>query len=87
MAAQIRDFHSIQEQQQLVWGRLRALQMGAEALTTSDRTMLLTALQEASTLNYLAKLHIRQALPLAKSYGFEPNFERIRFTARNVWTN
>ena len=87
IAAQIREFERIQEGQHLVWGRLRALQAGSESLSQSDRTMLLTALQEASTLNHLAKLHIRQALPLAKSHGFAPDFERIRATARDVWSD
>lgn len=86
VASMIREFEAMQREQQLVWGRLRALQMGPDALTSSDRTMLLTALQEASTLNYRAKLHVRQALPMAKSYGFAPDFERIRAVAGNVWT-
>ncbi len=85
IASMIREFEAVQKQQELVWGRLRALQMGSDALTSSDRTMLLNALQEASTLNYRAKLHIRQALPLAKTYGFAPDFERIKATAGNVW--
>lgn len=87
IAAQIREFERIQKDQHLVWGRLRALQGGPEVLTQSDRTMLLTALQEASTLNHLAKLHVRQAIPLARSHGFAPDFERINATARDVWTN
>lgn len=87
IAAQIREFERLQDDQHLVWGRLRALQAGPQLLTQSDRTMLLTALQEASTLNHLAKLHVRQALPLAKSHGFEPDFARIRATARDMWSN
>lgn len=87
ITAQIRDFERIQEQQQLVWGRLRALQAGSKSLTPSDRTMLLTALQEASTLNYLAKLNVRQALPVAKRYGFTPDYERIAANAGNVWAS
>lgn len=85
IAAQIRDFEEIQDQQQLPWGRLRALQAGSRNLTQSDRTMLLTALQEASTLNYLAKLNVRQALPIAKRYGFTPDYQRFASDAGDVW--
>lgn len=87
IASYLREFESIQDQQQLVWGRLRALQAGSASLTPSDRTMLLTALQEASTLNYLAKTNVRQALPIAKRYGFAPDYERIAAVAGNVWTS
>jgi len=85
IAAQIRGFDEIQDQQQLPWGRLRALQAGSRNLTPSDRTMLLTALQEASTLNYLAKLNVRQTLPIAKRYGFTPNYQRFASDAGDVW--
>lgn len=87
IASYIREFESIQDQQQLVWGRLRALQAGSASLTQSDRTMLLNALPEASTLNYLAKTSVRQVLPIAKRYGFAPDYERIAADAGNTWTS
>lgn len=87
VVAGIREFDRIQNDQMLVWGRLRALQAGPQALTSGDRTMLLTALQEASTLDYQAKLNVRQILPIAKKYGFAPDFERIRANAGEVWTS
>lgn len=60
------NFIRIQNQERPVWGRLRALQMGADALSAKDRVMILQALQDAATLDYEARLAVRQQLPFAK---------------------
>lgn len=80
------EFARIQREERYVWGRLRALQMGADALSPSDRTMILQALQEAATLDYEARIAVRQQLPFAKDAGFEPDFSEFRRTASRAWT-
>jgi hypothetical protein len=82
----IREFEKIQGDERIVWGRLRLLQAGSQALSTSDRTVILTALQDASTLDYLARIAVRQQLPFAKDAGYQPNFSEARRLARRVWT-
>ncbi|MGQ0559371.1 MAG: hypothetical protein ACT4OE_07280 [Sphingosinicella sp.] len=81
----LRRFEEIQEAEVSPWGRLRALQAGPRDLSTSDRTMLRAALQDASTLDYRAKLSIRQLLPEARLYGFNPDFARFRELAGSIW--
>ena len=80
-------FDRLQRDERLVWAQLRALQMGAEALSDEDRSKILTALQEASTLDYEAKIAARQTLPLAGRFGYRPDYERIREVAGQTWTN
>ncbi|MCY7339440.1 MAG: hypothetical protein LH465_05740 [Sphingomonas bacterium] len=80
-------FDRIQREERLAWGRLRALQMGPQALGPSDRTMLLEALQDASTLDYEARIDIQQTLPMAREYGFTPDYERIRALAGRTWSS
>jgi hypothetical protein len=82
----IRVFKRIQQEERPVWGRLRALQAGAEALSPSDRTMILTALQDAATLDYEARIAIRQQLPFAKDAGYAPDFSEFQRTANRAWT-
>src|SRR5207247_4125248 len=63
VARGLRLFDGIQADERQVWGRLRALQAGSDALSAGDRTWLRMALQDASELNYRAKLAVRQQLP------------------------
>jgi hypothetical protein len=79
------EFARIQTEERLVWGRLRALQMGVDALSASDRTMILQALQEAATLDYLARIAVRQQLPFAKDAGYEPDFSAFSEIAGRVY--
>jgi hypothetical protein len=80
------EFARIQREERSVWGRLRALQMGADALSPSDRTMILQALQEAATLDYEARVAVRQQLPFAQDAGYEPDFSEFRRTVSRAWT-
>lgn len=80
-------FDRIQREERLAWGRLRALQMGAAALGPGERTMVLTALQDAATLDYEARIDTRQILPMARDYGFAPDYERIRALAGRTWSS
>ena len=86
MASGIREFSRIQQEERQVWGRLRALQAGADALSASDRTMILAALQDAATLDYSARIAIRQQLPRAKDAGYAPNFAEFQRVANRVYT-
>ena len=79
------DFTRIQNQERPVWGRLRALQMGADALSANDRTMILQALQEAATLDYEARIAVRQQLPFAKDAGYEPDYSAQRDIVGRVY--
>jgi hypothetical protein len=78
-------FGAIQDQERPIWGKLRALQMGADALSSSDRTMILQALQEAATLDYLARISIRQSLPFAREAGYTPDFSESHRTMGRVY--
>jgi len=79
------EFTRIQSQERPVWGRLRALQMGADALSAGDRMMILQALQDAATLDYEARIAVRQQLPFAKDAGYEPDFTAWRDGAGRVY--
>jgi hypothetical protein len=87
LAAGLRRFHEIQMGERQSWGRLRALQAGPDALSPNDRTSLRTALQDASTLDYEAKINSHQVLPKAEEYGFAPDYSRVRALAGRVWTS
>ena len=80
-------FDRLQRDERLAWGQLRALQLGAEALSDEDRSNILAALQEASTLDYEAKIAARQTVPFARRFGYRPDFERIREIAGQTWAN
>lgn len=80
------EFARIQSEERSVWGRLRALQMGADALSANDRTMILQALQDAATLDYLARIAVRQQIPFAKDAGYEPDFSAFRGVVNRVYT-
>jgi hypothetical protein len=85
IAAGFKEFARIQNDERAVWGRLRALQMGADALSASDRTMILQALQDAATLDYQARIAVRQQLPFAQEGGYEPDFMEFRRTLHRVY--
>jgi hypothetical protein len=81
----IRRFQEWQFAERLPWGRLRALQVGAGALSTEDRATIRTALQDASTLDYEIKIMSSQTLPMAQRYGFAPSAKGFRELAPQVW--
>jgi hypothetical protein len=86
IAAGFAQFARIQNQERAVWGRLRALQMGPGALSASDRTMILQALQDAATLDYVARMAVRQQLPFARDAGYAPDFSQFHRTVGRAWT-
>jgi hypothetical protein len=85
VAARIRRFNELQVDERLVWGRLRALQAGPQGLTGEDQATIRAALQDASTLDYEVRVNSRQALPMARSYGFRPDPKGFRDMAPQVW--
>ena len=82
----IRRFEEWQFAERVPWGRLRALQFGAAALSAEDRATIRTALQDASTLNYEVKIMAAQTLPMARRYGFAPSAKGFHDLAAQVWT-
>ena len=80
VASGLSDYDGIQVEERQVWGRLRAHQSGALALSTSDRPLLRIALQDASTLDYRAKLAVRGQLPEARDFGYRPDFTNFHRT-------
>jgi hypothetical protein len=85
LAARIRRFNDWQFQERLPWGRLRALQFGASALSSEDRTTIRSALQDASTLDYEIRVNSTQTLQMARRYGFSPSGKGFREMAPQVW--
>lgn len=83
----LRDFGQIQSKEIETWGTLRMLQSGADALSASDRTAVRVALQNASTLNYLAKVRVGQTLQQAATYGWRTDMRRLRQSMRLAWKN
>lgn len=79
------NFREVQNREMQAWSTLRMLQSGADTLSESDRTQIRVALQDASTSNYLAKIHVGQTLAQAASYGWRPNMQRTRQTMRLAW--
>ena len=59
--------------------------MGADALSANDRTMILQALQDAATLDYEARIAVRQQIPFAKDAGYEPDYSSFSDTAGRVY--
>lgn len=78
-------FRAIQFEETEAWSRLRMLQSGADALSASDRTAVRLALQDASVLNYLARIRVGQTLEQAAGYGWRPELGRARQSARLAW--
>ena len=74
----LRNFREIQAAEMEAWAKLRMLQSGADALSASDRTAIRLALQEASLLNYRARVAAGQAIPFAASYGWHPNRRHLK---------
>lgn len=87
VAEGVRRFQQIQMDERLSWGRLRALQFGASALSEADRSVLRAALQDASTWDYEAKINSSEVLPMAKEYGFSPDYRRAKALAGRVWSS
>lgn len=83
----LRRFDQLQRDERLIWGRLRALQAGSEALSSGDKTMLIGALQDASAMNYETKIAARQVIPMASGFGYAADFRRVRAMAGRVWTS
>lgn len=81
----LRNFRDVQLREMQAWSTLRMLQSGPDALSTSDRTQVRLALQEASTLNYLAKINVGQTLSQARDYGWQADMSRARQTMRLAW--
>lgn len=85
VAARIRKFNEWQMAERVPWGRLRALQFGPKALAALDRASIRSALQDAATFDYEAKINSAQALPMARRYGFAPDAKGFREMAPEVW--
>ena len=85
VVARLRKFDEWQMAERVPWGRLRALQYGSGALSGGDRSAIRSALQDAATYDYEAKLNIAQALPMARRFGFRPDAKGFREMAPQVW--
>lgn len=85
VAARIRRFNEWQFAERIPWGRLRALQFGATALSAPDLAVMRSALQDASTFDYETKVNTAQALSMARRYGFKPDAKGFRELAPGVW--
>ena len=81
----LRNIQSVQAREINAWSTLRILQSGPDTLSPSDRTAVRLALQDASTLNYLAKINVGQTLQQAEGYGWRPDMRRARQTMRLAW--
>src|SRR5206468_2505231 len=57
VAARIRKFNEWQFAERVPWGRLRALQFGAAALSGEDRATIRSALQDAATFDYEVRVN------------------------------
>jgi len=85
VAVRIRKFNEWQFAERVPWGRLRALQAGADALSADDRAAIRTALQDAATFDYETKVNSAQAVGMARRYGFKPDARGFRELAPGVW--
>jgi hypothetical protein len=85
IAARLRKFDYWQTAERVQWGRLRELQFGAASLSKSDQSDSRSALQDASTLDYMAKVNAAEALPMARKFGFKPDASGFREMAPQVW--
>ncbi|WP_308517305.1 hypothetical protein [Sphingomonas flavescens] len=81
----IRQFNEWQFKERLLWGRLRGLQQGPQALSVTDKSELRTALQDASATDYEIRVVTAQTLPMARRYGFSPDPKGFRDLASQVW--
>jgi hypothetical protein len=85
IATRLRKFNEWQMAERVPWGRLRALQFGAASLSKNDQSEIRSALQDASTFDYMAKVNIAEALPMARKFGFRPDATAFRETAPQGW--
>ena len=85
VVARIRKFDDWQFQERVPWGRLRALQFGAAALSIEDRAIIRSALQDAATFDYEIRISAAQALPMARCFGFAPDAKGFREMAPHLW--
>ena len=85
IAKRISRFNEWQFAERVPWGRLRALQFGAAALSQGDRATFRSALQDAATYDYETKLTTTQALSMARRFGFSPDEKGFRELAPAVW--
>jgi hypothetical protein len=85
VAVRIRRFNEWQFADRVPWGRLRALQSGAAALSAEDRATIRSALQDAATLDYELRVNTAEALPMARRYGFRPDAKGFREMAPTIW--
>jgi hypothetical protein len=86
IAARLRKFDYWQTAERVTWGRLRALQFGAASLSKNDQSDIRSALQDASTFDYMAKVNFTEALPMARKFGFRPTAGGFRELAPQVWS-
>ena len=85
VAGRIRKFDEWQFAERVPWGRLRALQFGAAALSAEDRATIRSALQDAATFDYQTRINAAQTLSMARRYGFTPDEKGFREMAPQVW--
>jgi len=85
IAKRISRFNEWQFAERVPWGRLRALQFGAKALSVEDRATIRSALQDAATFDYETRITITQALSMARRFGFKPDEKGFRELAPAVW--
>jgi hypothetical protein len=85
IAARLRKFDEWQTAERVPWGRLRALQFGAASLSKNDQSDIRSALQDASTFDYMAKVNFTEALPMARKFGFRPDARGFHEMAPQVW--
>jgi hypothetical protein len=85
VAGNIRMFREIQAEESQAWSTLRMLQSGPNVLSANDRTAIRLALQDASVLNYRAKIVVGQTLPIAAGYGWRPDVSRFRLLVPRGW--
>jgi len=86
IVARLRKFNEWEIAERVPWGRLRALQYGAAALSKNDQSDIRSALQDASTFDYMVKANFTEALPMARKFGFRPDAKGFRETAAQVWS-
>lgn len=80
----LREYGALEAAEGPAWARLRELQAGSAALSAGDRTIIRTALQDASRLDYSAKTAL-QVLPRAEKWGFRSDFSDFHEYAGRLW--
>jgi|tagenome__1003787_1003787.scaffolds.fasta_scaffold20691760_2 hypothetical protein len=85
IARGLRTFDDTQAQEAFEWAKLRELQSGPDALSVSDRSVIRSALQDESMLDFNMRIGNEQFLTLAATYGLHPNFAGFRARAHLTW--